>query len=116
MALYKDSNNVIHDDMGGAALSLPAWPAGCVQISEEEATVLTTPPPEPEKTKAKCQIAEIERDTLMNRAVREFMILSAEAQAAAQGVTPAQLYAVNPAYKSVKDVDTQIAALRAKVK
>lgn len=71
---------------------------------------------EPEKTKAKRQIAEIERDTLMNRAVREFMILSAEAQAAAQGVTPAQLYAVNPAYKSVKDVDTQVTALRGKLK
>lgn len=71
---------------------------------------------EPEKNKAKRQIAEIERDTLMNRAVREFMILSAEAQAAAQGVTPAQLYAVNPAYKSVKDVDTQVTALRGKLK
>ena len=71
---------------------------------------------EPDKTKAKRQIAEIERDTLMNRAVREFMILSAEAQAAAQGVTPAQLYAVNPAYKSVKDVDTQVTALRGKLK
>lgn len=74
------------------------------------------PPPEPEKDKAKRQISEIEKETLMNRAVREFMILSAEAQAAAQGVTPEQLYTVNPAYKSVKDVDTQIAALRAKVK
>ena len=71
---------------------------------------------EPEKTKAKRQIAEIERETLMNRAVREFMLLSAEAQAAAQGITPAQLYAANPAYKSVKDVETQIVALRAKAK
>ena len=71
---------------------------------------------EPEKTKAKRQIAEVERETLMNRAVREFMILSAEAQAAAQGVTPAQLYAANPAYKSVKDVDTQVTALRGKLK
>jgi len=71
---------------------------------------------EPEKAKAKRQIAEIERETLMNRAVREFMLLSAEAQAAAQGITPAQLYAANPAYKSVKDVETQIVALRAKAK
>lgn len=44
MALYKDSNNVIHDDMGAAALSLPAWPAGCVQITEEEAVALTPSP------------------------------------------------------------------------
>lgn len=74
------------------------------------------PPPEPEKDKAKRQITEIERETLMNRAVREFMLLSAEAQAAAQGVTPVQLYAANPAYKSVKDVDAQVAALRGKMK
>lgn len=74
------------------------------------------PPPEPEKDKAKRQITEIERETLMNRAVREFMILSAEAQATTQGVTPEQLYTVNPAYKSVKDVDTQVTALRGKLK
>lgn len=71
---------------------------------------------EPEKSKAKRQIAEIERETLMNRAVREFMILSAEAQAAAQGITPTKLYDANPAYKSVKDVDTQVTALRWKLK
>lgn len=114
MPHYKDIANNLHflDDQTFAYL----LPAGCVQISEEEATVLTTPPTEPEKTKAKRQIAEIERDTLMNRAVREFMILSAEAQAAAQGVTPDQLYAANPAYKSVKDVDTQVTALRGKLK
>lgn len=46
----------------------------------------------------------------------EFMLLTAEAQAAAQGITPAQLYAENPAYKSVKDVDTQVTALRGKLK
>lgn len=114
MTKYRDSQNNVHhlDDERFAHL----LPDGCVRISEEEATVLTTPPPEPEKSKAKRQIAEIERETLMNRAVREFMILSAEAQAAAQGVTPAQLYAANPAYKSVKDVDAQVTALRGKLK
>ena len=111
---YKDQqNNVYHLDDESFAYLLPV---GCVPITEEEAAVLTTPPPEPEKTKAKHQIDEIERNTLMNRAVREFMLLTAEAQAAAQGVTPAQLYAANPAYKSVKDVDTQVTALRGKLK
>lgn len=114
MPHYKDTENKLHfiDNESFAHL----LPAGCVQITEEEATVLTTPAPEPEKTKAKRQIAEIERETLMNRAVREFMLLSAEAQAATQGVTTAQLYAANPGYKSVKDVDTQVAALRGKLK
>jgi len=87
-----------------------------VELTQDELDEVASRPVEPEKTKAKRQIAEIERETLMNRAVREFMILSAEAQAAAQGVTPAQLYAANPAYKSVKDVDAQVAALRGKMK
>lgn len=112
MPHYKDpQNNVHHIDSEEFAHILPF---GSVPISDEEALALI--PVEPEKDKAKRQIAEIERDTLMNRAVREFMILSAEAQAAAQGVTPAQLYTVNPAYKSVKDVDTQVTALRGKLK
>lgn len=71
---------------------------------------------EPEKTKAKRQIAEIERETLMNRAVREFMLAYAAREAAANALTLDQLYAVNPAYKAVKDVDTQIVALRGKLK
>lgn len=114
MPFYKDLQNLVHhlDDESFAHL----LPAGCVQISEEEATVLTTPPPEPEKTKAKRQIAEIERDTLMNRAVREFMLAYAAREAAANALTLDQLYAVNPAYKAVKDVDTQIVALRGKLK
>ena len=28
MALWIDSNNIIHDDMDGAALDLPSWPKG----------------------------------------------------------------------------------------
>lgn len=86
------------------------------EISEIKAAIPSGQPPEPEKGKAKRKIAEIERETLMNRAVREFMLLSAEAQAAAQGVTPEQLYEANPAYKAVKDVDNQIAELRKKIK
>lgn len=68
------------------------------------------------KQKYQSSITSLERETLMNRAVREFMLLTVEAQAASQGVTPEQLYLVNPAYKAVKDTDTQVAALRAKLK
>lgn len=90
-------------------------PANLVLISNEEAAELIAPAPVPESVLALEQIAEIERQTLMNRAVREFMLLSAEATAASHGVTPAVLYTVNPAYRAVKDVETQIAALRAKL-
>lgn len=87
-----------------------------VPLTQSEIDEINSRPPEDQKVVAKRQISEIERETLMNRAVREFMLLSAEAQAAAQGVTPVQLYAANPAYKSVKDVDAQVAALRGKMK
>jgi hypothetical protein len=58
------------------------------------------------------QIVKIEDATHMNRAVREMMLILAEEKAAALGYTPAMLYLANPAYKSVKDIDTQIVALR----
>lgn len=61
------------------------------------------------------QIDQIEIATLMNRATREFMLLIAEQQGAASGLTPSQLYAANPAYKKVKDIDNQIVALRSQI-
>lgn len=63
----------------------------------------------------KYQIEQIERETLMNRAVREFMLANAEMIAASQGYTPEQLYQVNVGYRRVKDIDNQIAALRAQI-
>ena len=108
MPNYKDIIGKVHflDDTAFEHL----LPAGCVQISDSEAVSLT-PKPVPQSSESK--ISQIEQTTLMNRAVREFLLLSSEAQAAASGVTPAMLYAANPAYRKVKDVDTQIAALRA---
>lgn len=44
MALWKDSNNGIHDDMDGAALSLPTWPQGMTQITQSEADAILNPP------------------------------------------------------------------------
>lgn len=61
------------------------------------------------------QIDTIERQTLMNRATREFMLAVAEQQGAAMGLSPTQLYAANIAYRSVKDIDTQIVALRSQL-
>lgn len=58
------------------------------------------------------QIEAIESATHMNRFVREAMILISQQQATALGMTEPQLYAANIGYKKVKDVDTQIIALR----
>ena len=45
MSLWKDANGGIHDDADGAALSLPIWPQGMVQITQAEADALLAPPP-----------------------------------------------------------------------
>lgn len=45
MALWKDSNGKVHDDMDGAALSLPSWPQGMTQITQPEADAILNPPP-----------------------------------------------------------------------
>jgi hypothetical protein len=56
------------------------------------------------------QIDALERQQLMPRATREFMLMFMEASA-----TPEQL-ALNPGYKAVKAFDAKINALRAKIK
>ena len=44
MALHKDTNGNIHDDMGGDALHL--LPPGCVAITQAEADALSKVPRE----------------------------------------------------------------------
>lgn len=61
------------------------------------------------------QIDSIEIQTKMNRFVREAMILISQQQAAALGMTEPQLYAANIGYKKVKDIDTQIIAIREQI-
>lgn len=43
MALWKDTNGNIHDDMDGQALLLPSFPSGLTQLTDEEVTELLTP-------------------------------------------------------------------------
>jgi hypothetical protein len=52
------------------------------------------------------QIDSLERDQLMPRATREFMLTFMEMNA------PAEVLAVNPGYQAVKAFDNQIKALR----
>lgn len=65
------------------------------------------PQPSPQE-----QIDAIERQTMMNRATREFLLAVAEKEGAALGFTKAQLFVRNKGYASVKTVDNQIVALR----
>ncbi len=58
---------------------------------------------------ARAQIELLERQQLLPRATREFMLMFMEANA-----TP-DILAVNPGYQAVKAFDLQIAALRAQL-
>ena len=40
MAIWKDKNGVLHDDMGGVAQTLPSWPHGMVLLPEEQVHAL----------------------------------------------------------------------------
>lgn len=118
MQHFKAPNNSLHVIEPEFAHLLPA---GCVEITEEEAEAIREAnkpvlvPPTPQE-----QIDKIERDTMMNRAAREALLLLIEREAMREfGVdlptAQAGLYAGNPAYKRVKDIDNQIAALRAQM-
>ena len=66
------------------------------------------------------EIDSLERQALMPRATREFMLLQYVALAAAQSVTEAQLLdttnpAYSPAFAKLSALDLQIKALRAKL-
>lgn len=81
--------------------------------------VAPLPQPDP-KAVIQSQIDQIERDTLMNRAIREGTLLLIEKEAMRefgvdQATAQAGLYAGNEAYRRVKDVDNQIAGLRAQI-
>jgi len=85
-------------------------PEGWVEITQSELAaiqesrrVLPEPPSPPE------QIATLEREQLMPRATREFMLLFMETN-----FTPVQL-AANPGYQAVKAFDNIIVGLRAQL-
>jgi hypothetical protein len=61
------------------------------------------------------QIHALDGGDPMARPTREFMILSLEKEALAAGYTVAQLRASHYGYRKVKELDEQIAALRAQL-
>lgn len=84
-------------------------PADCVQITEEETEAIRIsqlpPPPDPRDV-IKAEIAQLEKEQLLPRATRDFMLLFMESN-----FTPEQL-AGNPGYNAVKAFDNNIIALR----
>ena len=72
MALWIDSNNKLHDDMGGDALLLPNWPKGMTLATPDQIASITAPKkPTIDEINAPiiAQLAEIDKKTI--RPLRE---------------------------------------------
>lgn len=83
--------------------------------------VFSSPAEDPEQAKAEAlaEIERLERESMMNRGIREFALRAMEDRAisiaAENGVTVEQVLASVPAYVKFKALDDQIAALRAQL-
>lgn len=106
---YKAPDNSLHFIEPEFAHLLPA---GSVPITDEEAEALR---PVPQPPSIQSQIDALDGGDPMARPTREFMILSLEKEALAAGYTVAQLRANHYGYRKVKELDEQIAALRAQL-
>lgn len=73
------------------------------------------PTDEDRKSDIKARIDTIEREQIMPRKTREIQIQVMEYFAQTQGLTKQQLYAANPAYKGMVDINKEIIALRAQL-
>lgn len=70
----------------------------------------SVPTPSPQQ-----QINTLEQQSMIPRVTREFMLAQVVADAAAQGIDESTLYANNIGYRKLKDLNTQIVALRSQI-
>jgi len=112
MTLWIDSNNQLHDDMDGAALSLPAWPQGMMQATTAQIAALNPAPTLAQQTLA--QIIAIEQATpFTHRHLRDITDLMVQAIKTAN---PAVDLTQIPGIAAVAQVEAQISALRSNLK
>lgn len=120
---YPDTQE-IRDQLGITEIPDPARGNDETQYTteiDESPYVVITDKPEwmvTEATNSKLlgKIDTLERESLMPRATREVFKVLMEREAAAQGITPDQLYQANPGYRKLIDLDSQIAELRKQIK
>ena len=43
MAIWKDASGQLHDDMDGAAIGLPGWPADMVKLTDSQVAAFKAP-------------------------------------------------------------------------
>ena len=121
---YFNVNNKVHClDDGLNPSDYIKEPFTPITNAEADAMLAPAPPTAQQQRDAiQAQIDSLERESLMNRMLREFAILQMETAAIQFGAaqTPAlsaadsllYAYATNIAYKKTKDLDVQIIALR----
>ena len=119
MALWIDQNNKLHDDMGGEALSLTAWPLGLLLATPAQIQAIQNPviPPQPnvagfiQALKAVLSITKIAATpTLSNYATWVFNALAIGQWADAQTliITANTALIISPAeYAAIKSAVTQ---------
>ena len=110
---YKDLQNKLHflDDVAFEHM----LPAGCIQITDEEAATLSAPQPlstQQQRDAIQTQIDALERTQLLPRITRESLLLIMVSTATGMGLTESQLYTTNVGYSRLKDFDASIVALR----
>lgn len=115
MTYYQDTSGRLHSIDDDRFSSLV--PSGAVEITSEEYAALINRPLTADEMREQILafIDGLERRYMIPRATREALLAYAVAIAASSGVSEAQLYAGNIAYRKVKDFDAQIAALRAQL-
>jgi hypothetical protein len=114
IGVLDDNDNVINVILVDSEADLAALGITLYRVMAEDEGSDIYEPPAKREIRIKAEIEAIERADMMNRRAREAFMLQAEAIAADQyGLTPEQLYQVNPGYKGAKDVDDKVKALRA---
>jgi len=113
MTIWIDSNNVLHDDDNGAALSLPSWPQGMTVATLEQVQAITNPP----KTLKQQTLEQIETLEQANpwthRRIRD---LCDAMVAAIKMANPSVDMSVIPGFAAVALLEAQIASMRANLK
>lgn len=124
--MYKLSNNgAITRVSGGVITGIPADPANTdyqEYLSWVAAGNAASPPdPLDSKEVARAALAFLERDTMMNRGLREFLLVAMQDLAQRQasimgnGVTASMVLAGNSAWLRLVQIDTQATQLRAQL-
>jgi hypothetical protein len=113
IGVLDDNDNVINVILVDSEADLAALGITQYRVMAEDEGSDIYEHPDKREARIKAEIDAIERREIMPRKTREIQIELMEYLGGLQGVTPEQLYQLNPAYKGMVDINDQIIALRA---